>query len=292
MQAYVQDPQNLDKFGSYVNGLGDRWGETSASRQFQAYKNASSRVGGKDYDKALAGVWPAAPYKFPNEAHEAYRPSPEPGAVEGEIRNIDGRDASLKFDQPLSALDSRQLREEFELSKTVADAAKTAGLTGDEAQDALGSHLKNPAAGYASQFFRTGGAEKHLENIHKMHYLKSKGGGAGGAAPAQGGSAGFGGGGSGGTWAGRPGQPAQPAAPAAETDDLDQKLFKENANGWISAARKLQQAQPGDTDALDTFIHRMDNLTKDSGFDAQNQILDALPGDLQTDLHKVRGAMT
>jgi hypothetical protein len=290
MRAYVEDPENLKKFNTYVTGLGDRWGDTSASRQFQQYRDASSRVESKDYDKSLATIWPMGTYKFPNETHEAYRASPEPGAVEGEIRNIDGRDASLKFDQPLSALDSRQLREEFELSKTVAAAAKTAGLTGDDAQDALGSQLKNPAAGYASQFFRAGGAEKHLENIHKMHYLKSKGGGAGGAAPAQGGSAGFGGGGSAGGGATQ--APRQPSAPTADTDDLDQKLFKENANGWITAARKLQQAQPADTDHLDTFINRMGNLTKESGFDAQNQILDALPGDLQTDLHKIRGAMS
>jgi hypothetical protein len=79
MSEYLDKEENLKKFDSFANSLSDKWGATSAARQWNEYRNAKNRGTGQPYAPGHANTWQSAPYKFPDDERDAYRPSPLAG---------------------------------------------------------------------------------------------------------------------------------------------------------------------------------------------------------------------
>jgi len=304
MREYLGNDANRKKFDTTVSQIGAAdFDEAGASRPWQAYQTARKRTGGgKPYSPEHANTWPTeGPYKFTGDnERDAYRASPLPGAVDIEVKRLDGEDTSLKFGRPLSALNGRELREEFELSKNVREAMKTAKLQGTAAQDALGSQFQNSGSAFASNFFRDdAGAAKHLENIHRMHHLKSKsGGGTTGGGPV-GGVGGFGR-----PTPPRPGgqapsgarvQPPQGGGDSSgrfvELDPDDERLVEDARRKYLKAAEQLilNPESQEEHDALYMFKEGMKGSHPAKGFNEHTKWLEELPDKTRTKLYAQAG---
>ena len=302
MRAHLDEPGNLDRFHTWVAAKSDRLATTDVSRHLVEYQNARRRTsGGTTFEAKHANTWLAAPYKFVDN-HEAYRPSPDPVAVQIEINRLDGSDVSLKHGQPLSTLTDQQLREEFELAKGMREAMRSSKTYGTPAQDAFGGRLANPGSGFASKFFSDDqGALNHLENIHRMRYLKTKrgpmpgGGSNGGAGPA---SASGGGGGS-----------APPTGPASSgvavspqprggsgghleaiehTPEMDdaREVDRQRKN-WVTAATRARDDATGqEWNDLDNFINGINTTKGDRNFKGHEKWLEELPEQTRTKIEE------
>jgi hypothetical protein len=280
MAEYLEKPENLKGFRDFVTDLGDQWGDTNAARQYNQFVSAQSRSGGgAQYGPEHANHWQPTPYKFDPEKHgEAFRSSADPVAVTVALNRLDGDDIGLQSGKPLSQLNDKELREEFDLTKDMRAAMQSSKTYGDDAQDAFGSKFAHTGA-FASRFFRDdAGAARHLENIHKTRALKAKGG------PGGTGTAG------GGTWRGLPGQPSgggaaprpEPPEPVGggyfvpvEEEKLQAELAPETKrvhSQYRDAAQRLAQVaqqQGGQVamDAYNDYARKVDMLPSDKGMD-------------------------
>ena len=301
MREHLDNDDNLRDFTEWVTAKNDQLDNTDVSNRLQRFNSARQRAGGgEEYAPTHANTWLARPYKFSGEReHEAYRAAPERGAVDAEIKRLDGEGISLVFGKSLSELTERELRQEFDKAKLLRAAMRRSNEYGDEAQLALGADLPIGGSSLAGRFFANdAGAAKHLENIHRMRHLRNKSGWTGG-----GGSTGGGGvGGFGPPPRPRPdggapiGAPAQPPSGGGDgrlvlLDPDDKRLIDDARRTYLKAAEQLS-LNPVDSEeaaALYAFKEGMKGAQPTKGFDEHGMLLDELPDETRMRLYEKAG---
>jgi hypothetical protein len=171
-------PENADEFHTYMARSAPVWTQPGSQGlpgfgvawvNYEASRGAANQI---KFQMSNAAHFPAIPYSFVDDKNDAYHAGTRPGLIIAAISEIDRKEVNFTTKKQMSAMTDAEMEEE--LSKTQYLRAQAQGAA---VNDILAVHAQNtPGAPPIDRMKVILSSDKvmdqHLENIHRVRYLK------------------------------------------------------------------------------------------------------------------------